>query len=485
MDNNQYNDYDNTNENFENENKLRPVEPPGDPEDGEYGKTMEMDSLRINQPEEPRGIMPRDEFTELNSTGDMSRTLLMDSVDDGSGFYEDDFIPVRNPVKKRRRKKKQINHTRTMGQIFLGVVISVVAICAGSLLAVQAILGIRDITGMAKDEKKFDLSITETTTIDEIAETLEANGIILKSSFFKTYLKHDKSAGDILVGTHTLQSNMSYGKMVSTLKTPKQYLNTVTIMFPEGITAAEVGELLEKNLVCRASDFEKIYRSKHDKKSAYDFEEGIEDNPYRFNMLEGYLWPDTYEFYVIDDMEKYPTLDTTSYAKVAADKMFSTFNTRITKAIKDERFDERMEELGMTLDEVIILASIIQHEGNAKDNMAVISSVFHNRLNNPEEFPKLQSDAIDLYIDYVIEPGLKDDPEKYQAVYNAYNTYICDGLPAGAICNPGMDAIRAALYPSSTTYYYFIVDRKGVFHYANTLEEHQKNIQLAQLQDQQ
>lgn len=476
MDNNQYNDYDYDNENIENSNRLRPVEPPGISENDDYGKTMEMDSLRINQPDEPRGITPREEFTELNSANDMSRTLLMDSVDDGSSA-EKDHIYTRNPVKKRRRKKKQTNHTRTMAQIFLGVVISVAAICAGSLLAVQAVAGLRDITGMAKTQKEFDLSITENMTIDEIADILEENGIILKSSFFKTYLKHDKSIGHILVGTHTLQSNMSYGKLVSTLKTPKQYLNTVTIMFPEGITALEVGQLLEENLVCRASDFEKVYRSKHDKLDAYDFEEGIEDDPNRFNMLEGYLWPDTYEFYVIDDMEKYPTLDTSTYAANAADRMFGTFKTKITKSMK-----ERMEDLGMTLDEVIILASIIQREGTNEENMALISSVFHNRLNNPETFPKLESDATETYINQVLRPAINSsNSEKMQDIINAYNTYNCVGLPAGAICNPGLDAIKAALYPADSNYFYFVSSRDGVFYYANTLEQHEQNIKDAAL----
>lgn len=473
MDNENFNNY--NDEELENIERLKPVDPPGVPESGDYGKTMEMDSLRINQPDETRGITPRNEFTELNSADDMSRTLLMDSVDDGSANDVEDYIPVNNPVKKRRRKKKQINHTRTMGQIFLGVVISVAAICIGSILSVHAIDGLRDITGMAKTLKEFDISITEDMTIDEIAETLEANGIILKSSFFKTYVKHDKSKGEILVGTHTLLSNMSYGNIVATLKRPKQYTKTVTIMFPEGSTASDVGKLLEENLVCRASDFEKIYKSKLNK---YDFEEGIADNPNRFNALEGYIWPDTYEFYVIDDMEKYPTLDTSEYALNAASTMFNTFEKKITKAMK-----ERMEDLDMSLDEIIILASIIQREGTNKDNMAIISSVFHNRMNDPENYPKLQSDTTYTYINQVIRPNINsENSEKMQLIIEAYDTYNCDGLPAGAICNPGLEAINAALYPANTDYLYFLASKDGVFYYANTLEKHEQNKKDAALE---
>lgn len=459
MDRENFNDY--------NDEELNDTELSEYSEDGDFGKTQEMDSLRLNMPDEPRGITPREEFTDLNSADDMSRTLLMDSVDDVRS--ETDYVPVNNPVKRRRRKKKQTNHTRTMGQVFLGVVISVAAICLGSVLAYHAIDGLRDITGMAKELKQFDLSVTESTTIDEIANTLEQNGIILRASFFKSYFKRNQGEGDILVGTHTLQSNMSYGKIISTLKTPKVYLNTVTIMFPEGYTAADVGALLEKNLVCRAADFEKIYRNKLNK---YDFEESINDDPNRFNMLEGYLWPDTYEFYVIDDLEKYPTMDTSQYAKAAAETMFSTFETKITKSMR-----ERMDELGMTLDEVIILASLIQREGTNEDNMSKISSVFHNRLNNAEQFPLLQSDTTYTYIDNVIRPAMNSlNSEEIQRKIDAYNTYNCEGLPAGAICNPGMDAINAALYPAETNYHYFVSSKDGVFYFAQTLEEHERNI---------
>lgn len=442
-------------------------------EDGDLGKTQEMDSLRSRAFEEPRGITPRERFTDLNSADDMSRTLLMDSVDDGGAAA--DYTPITNPVKRRRhRKKKQTNHTRTMGQIFLGVVISVAAICLGSVLAYYAIEGLRDITGMAKSLRQYDLAVTETTTIDEIADTLEQKGIILKASFFKRYFEHNHGEGDILVGTHSLQSNMSYGKIISTLKTPKEYVNTVTVMFPEGSTAADVGELLEKNKVCRASDFEKIYRSKL---NDYDFEEGIEANPNRYNMLEGYLWPDTYEFYVIDDLDKYPTMDTSKYAETAAKTMFSTFEKKITKSMR-----ERMDELGMSLDEVIILASLIQREGTNEDNMSKISSVFHNRLNDPEQYPMLQSDTTDTYINQVLKPAMNStNSAKMQEIINAYDTYNCTGLPAGAICNPGLDAINAALYPAATTYYYFLASKDGVFYYAQTDEEHEQNKQDAAL----
>ena len=143
-----------------------------------------------------------------------------------------------------------------------------------------------------------------------------------------------------------------------------------------------------------------------------------------------------------------------------------------------------MEELDMTLDEVIILASIIQREGTNDENMAIISSVFHNRLNDPYTFPHIETDTTYTYINQCIRPAFnEDEADKMQTFIDAYDSYECYGLPAGAICNPGMDAIRAALYPDETDYYYFISDKEGEFHYARTLAEHEQNIIDAGLND--
>ena len=103
--------------------------------------------------------------------------------------------------------------------------------------------------------------------------------------------------------------------------------------------------------------------------------------------------------------------------------------------------------------------------------MTRISSVFWNRLNNPQDFPKLQSDPTGGYVEDVIKPHI----DKYdQELFNSYDTYICDGLPAGAICNPGYDAIQAALYPASTDYFYFYsnINTKETY-FSRTLAEHE------------
>ena len=442
----------------------------------DFGTTRELNSIHDADPEDPSGIAPRDRFTEMNSVDDPGSTRMMDSL---TAPDEPEAAPAANPVrkrKKRRKKKKYTNHTRTMGHVFLGVVLSVAAICVGVFLAWKVIVGLMDYTGMAKKSHEADIVIDSTMNVDDIAETLHENGIIEMPWLFKTYINMKDEAEGFLDGEYTVNSTMSYSNIITLLKTVRQYTNTVTVMIPEGYNAQQIGQLLEENLVCRADDFEKYYRSKLEK---YDFEEQITVTENRFYALEGYLFPDTYEFYVIDDLPDKPSMDTSQYAKQAAEKMYSNFQNKITK-----KMYARAKELGMTFDEVVTLASIIQKEGTNEENMANISSVFHNRQENMYEYPHLQSDTTDNYIEDVIRPNIPSSSlALYENVITAYDTYTCEGLPAGPICSPGLEAINAALYPAETDYYYFLSSSDGVFYYASTVEKHEQNIIDAALRE--
>ena len=442
----------------------------------DFGTTRELNSIHDADPEDPSGIAPRDRFTEMNSADDPGSTRMMDSL---TAPDEPEAAPAANPVrkrKKRRKKKKYTNHTRTMGHVFLGVVLSVAAICVGVFLAWKVIVGLMDYTGMAKKSHEADIVIDSTMNVDDIAETLHENGIIEMPWLFKTYINMKDEAEGFLDGEYTVNSTMSYSNIITLLKTVRQYTNTVTVMIPEGYNAQQIGQLLEENLVCRADDFEKYYRSKLEK---YYFEEQITVTENRFYALEGYLFPDTYEFYVIDDLPDKPSMDTSQYAKQAAEKMYSNFQNKITK-----KMYARAKELGMTFDEVVTLASIIQKEGTNEENMANISSVFHNRLENMYEYPHLQSDTTDNYIEDVIRPNIPSSSlALYENVITAYDTYTCEGLPAGPICSPGLEAINAALYPAETDYYYFLSSSDGVFYYASTVEKHEQNIIDAALRE--
>ena len=243
-------------------------------------------------------------------------------------------------------------------------------------------------------------------------------------------------------------------------------VNTVKVTFPEGFTVPEIAQRLEENGVCPADEFLTVCNTPY---------EGIEiDNPdERVFLLEGYVFPDTYEFYLNCD------------AKTVLKKFIDNYNTKITDEIKAQA-----EEQGFTVDEILTLASIIQMECDEDiEECANVSSVFRNRLESPS-FPKLQSDVTTFYITKKLADYLGYDStqkvdgqsEEVQRYINLYSTYYCSGLPAGPICNPSMKAIRAALNPADTDYVYFLTDPTGKdFYYASTIAEHNKNGKLAGL----
>ena len=242
--------------------------------------------------------------------------------------------------------------------------------------------------------------------------------------------------------------------------------NTVTVTFPEGYTVIDIAKRMEENGVCSADDFMAECNKPYDGIT-------IDNASDRVFLLEGYIFPDTYEFYL------------NSNASEVIKTFIDNYNSKVTDDIKAQA-----NKLGYTMDEMLTLASIIQKECD-KDTAecANVSSVFHNRLKNPS-FPKLQSDVTTFYITNNLGEYLEyDSSKKYDGQNDGvkhymelYSTYYCDGLPAGPICNPGIKAIKAAVNPADTNYLYFLTDTSGEkFYYASTIAEHNANGKAAGL----
>lgn len=232
---------------------------------------------------------------------------------------------------------------------------------------------------------------------------------------------------------------------------------TVRVTFPEGFTATQIAEKLQENGVCSAKEFMALVADdEYLSTLSYRFISGIENPENRPFNLEGYIFPDTYDFYKGE----------------SAEKALSRFLSNTEKKLTDEYY-LRAEELGYTMDEIISLAAIVQEEATTADEMGKVSSVVHNRIVSPG-YGKIQCDVTIHYInDYVTDsPYLEGDTEKYKELYN---TYKCVGLPEGAITNPGLDAIKAALYPEDTNYFFFVTDEDWNYYYAETYAEHKKN----------
>ncbi len=232
---------------------------------------------------------------------------------------------------------------------------------------------------------------------------------------------------------------------------------TVKVTFPEGFTVLQIAERLEENEVCEAAQFIDLANDiAYIQSLGYSFTDEIKNGEDRAYFLEGYIFPDTYEF----------------YRGESAEKALSRFLDN-TEAKLSAEYRQRAEELGYTIDEIITLASIVQEESFTNDSVKNVASVLHNRLKNPS-FPKLQCDVTIHYVnDYITSSKyLSGDTSVFA---ERYNTYKCEGLPVGAITNPGLAAIEAALYPAETDYHYFVTDSEWNYYYAETYEEHKKN----------
>ena len=229
---------------------------------------------------------------------------------------------------------------------------------------------------------------------------------------------------------------------------------TVTVTFPEGFNVVQIAEKLEENKVCSASEFIALTNNyEYIQTLGYSFADFIANPEERAFYLEGYIFPDTYEFYKNESPEK------------ALRRFLDNTERRLTAEYK-----QRAKELGYTLDEIICLASIVQKESFTNESVKNVASVLHNRLNSPN-FSRLQCDVSRHYIRNYIKNSkyLTGDTSVYTSIYDSYE---CFGIPSAAICNPGIAAIEAALYPAETNYYYFVTDNERNYYFNTTWEAH-------------
>ena len=359
--------------------------------------------------------------------------------------------------KKKKRKRKQYQSARVYGVIIMLVLIFVISIS----LAIGIIEVGKDMLGLEGTETLVVFNIPEGATTEEIATALNERGIIRIPKAFMYFSRISNADADYIAGDHEVSSAMAYEEIINELSgNPiSEDLVQVDVTFPEGCTLADAAKKLEEANVCEAQRFLYYFNAGN---LGYDFESHLPKNSgLKFYRMEGYLFPDTYSFY--EEMEP----------DAVCQKIYVNFDTKITPDMY-----KRMDELGISLDEMITLASMVQLEAGSVKEMPTIASVFWNRLKHPAEFGgRLQSDPTTDYVSDVIK---KYDTLRNEEMYDAYDTYVCKGLPAGAVCNPGLDAINAVLYPEDTNYFYFYadIDTKTTY-FAHSLEEHNKNIAIA------
>ena len=361
----------------------------------------------------------------------------------------DDFEIDDNPEPDEVAVKGAIGALTSVAKAII-YLISVLAVSV--ILAVLIINVANDVFAFVKNDTEVTVVIPENCDTETLAELLGDAGAIKYPSVFEFYIKFKKKEGEYLAGTYTVSPALNYDYMVAEFKPKAPERTTVVVTIPEGYSVDQMVKLLvDKGL----GTYEGYVRAINEYDFDYRFIDELgETSPDRFWRLEGYLYPDTYYYY------------STATEETVIYKMLENFNNKFT-----EEYYDRAKEMGMTVDELITLASMIEKEVIYADEMGNVSSVFHNRLKNAANFPYLDSDAT---IMYAIERDTGSRPENLtETTYESpYNTYKNKGLPPGPISNPAMEAIRYAMYPNSTNYYYFVSGSNGRTVFSRTYAEH-------------
>ena len=346
---------------------------------------------------------------------------------------------------------------------WLKVTVTLVLLAVIGFICTVVILFMADMMGVNGNSDPITITVEPNTGLNEVSETLHEAGVISYPDMFKFYVRF-MAEEDVTIqfGEFDLSSDMGYDEIIQVLSTYNRSDQVVRVTIPEGSTVVEIAQILEENRVCTVQDF---YSAVNSTDYQYSFlTEEVLSHTDRYFLLEGYLFPDTYDFYVNE------------HATEVVETMLDNFADHYTSEVR-----QAVEASGMSLDQIVVLASVVEAEASGNtEQMANVSSVYHNRLGDSSTYPNLQSDPTILYAENVIKPFFQEDDgvidEQEQAMLDSYNTYAGSGLPAGAINNPGVAAILAAAQPADTNYTYFVTSSDGAtFLYASDYRTHLAN----------
>ncbi len=360
----------------------------------------------------------------------------------GSGFVIDEEPVI--PVKKRKKSKGVV---RSLIWIFSILLIS-------GTLAVSAIFFVIDYMGIGSS-KTVTVTIDEGESLDSIISELKSTGAIRFKFLFKYYVNSKDYYKNFQAGVHTFKTDSGYQGIVNEFTTvPGFSTKTATITIPEMASIDDIAEIFDKKNICSKEDFiDVVQNTEFD----YKFLDDIPTKSVHYR-LEGYLYPDTYEFYVWDSKDG---------AEQAVKKMLDNFESKI----EDEYYEEA-EKMGYTFHEIVTMASIVELECNGyPDEMPKVAAVFYNRLLNWGDQPKTLGSSPTA--DYPYGGG-------------NYNTNIKEGLPPGPFCATGINAIKAALHPNKkfdNKYFYFVTDTDFNFYYNENLTAHNYTIDSLRAKD--
>lgn len=370
----------------------------------------------------------------------------MDKRNDTTGW---DAEQVRSHSESYHRERRR---TRRRGTRAANVVLYLlVVVLTSAILAGVGWLLANDLCSFNKTPVTTTIEVTADDTLSSVATKLKDAGLIQYKWFFKLFALVANAEDSIGIGTYELNSDMDYRALIVAMKNSSGNLNTdtVRVTIPEGYTVNQIIQLLADNGV---NTVDALTDAAANETYDYDFIDNT--NLGDVSRLEGYLFPDTYDFYINEDPGN------------ALGRLIKNF---------DEKFSDEMrhqaEASGRSMKEIVIIASLIEKETDGTDQ-GKIASVIYNRLADTGShgtYGMLQIDASLLYglpdhTGAITSEDLKAD--------TPYNLYKYAGLPPTAIANPGLASLQAAISPESTNYYYYALGTDGKHHFFTTLEEH-------------
>lgn len=343
--------------------------------------------------------------------------------------------------KRRRKRKKRIKKSIITFVWVVSIILSAMLLAGGIIVVFSDMLGIR-IGGMGNAKIKVNIPFGKNAT--EIAEILEDYGVISDSTVFRVYSKLKGFDSQYKYGVYEFSGEMPYEDICRKLKNEGEKAKTVTLRIPEAATIDEIAELMGKNGVCTKEEFiQAVQTSSFD----YDFIALIPTDKVHYR-LEGYLFPDTYDFY---------TYGSITCAEDAIKRMLNETAKKFDAAALNQ-----MAAKGRTVHDILTIASIVEMEASAApDEMAKVAQVFYNRLvwNEPHYLGSSPT------AEYPYGEG------KYDT--NASNPLATEGMPPGAYCAPSAAAIKAAIYPQEDfEMTYFVTDKEMNFYYNSVYKEH-------------
>ena len=370
----------------------------------------------------------------------------------GKGFEVETEPQI--PTQKPRKKKKSRNTLKSTIWILLIFAVSIV-------LALTVIYLGADYMGIGFGRgDEVTIEIPQGTPTAKIAEILEDSGAVKVPFAFRLYAKLKGCDSQFKYGVYNFSTEAGYDSIAEMLVSQGAKAQSVTVTIPEGtgindytknvngekVVVPGIATLLEKAGVCTKDDFLNALDNVELKGMLLS----NTDPDRTYHTLEGYLFPETYDFYNYDSKE---------CAELAVKKMLAESEKRIS----DDMY-KKAEDMGYNMHQILTMASIIQMEaGTDAEALPKIAAVFYNRLDS-NDFATLGSSPTCYYGD-----SFKRDDGRY-------NTYTAKGLPPGPLCSPSIDAIKAALNPDSNEYFYFVTDAKGKFYFHKTLQEQNQTI---------